>query len=135
MIEELRKFFDGINGIHSVILFGSYARGENKKSSDVDVLVISESKIDRGKLMRDFFERFGKVLSIVNLTKKEFFDRILEGNPQLLIIFLEGIVIKDDGTFKRGKNLYTALHRKENWIVKYGGKVWSPRMLNTRWTF
>ena len=40
---ELRKQFD----IHRVVLFGSYARGDWDEESDVDLLVITGSKLSR----------------------------------------------------------------------------------------
>ena len=39
-----------------VILFGSYARGEANKQSDVDFLIIAESELPRFKRSRDLYK-------------------------------------------------------------------------------
>lgn len=39
-----------------VILFGSHARGEAKQDSDVDLLIISESKLPRFKRSRELYK-------------------------------------------------------------------------------
>ena len=42
----------------AVILFGSYARGQAKKTSDVDFLVIAESNLPRFKRSRELYKLF-----------------------------------------------------------------------------
>ena len=51
--ERLRKEYNA----ERVILFGSYARGEETEDSDVDILVIAPAK-------ERFFERMAKVLAL-----------------------------------------------------------------------
>ena len=49
-IEEIEKIKDIILkavDTEQIILFGSYARGDYKKDSDIDLMVITEQKIDR----------------------------------------------------------------------------------------
>lgn len=41
-----------------VILFGSYARGEARESSDVDLMVVAESDLPRFKRSRDLYKLF-----------------------------------------------------------------------------
>jgi len=50
---ELKKHLDNLipNMIISVILYGSYARGDSNKYSDLDILIITKDKIDW--LMKD----------------------------------------------------------------------------------
>ncbi len=45
------------NNISSVILFGSYARGDINENSDVDLLIVGDFK-------ERYFDRIGKVLSL-----------------------------------------------------------------------
>ncbi|KPK75664.1 MAG: hypothetical protein AMJ79_10325 [Phycisphaerae bacterium SM23_30] len=42
----------------SVILFGSYARGNSTQNSDVDFLVIAPSKLPRFKRSRELYQLF-----------------------------------------------------------------------------
>jgi predicted nucleotidyltransferase len=42
----------------SVILFGSYARGDAKESSDVDFLVIADSLLPKHKRSREIYKIF-----------------------------------------------------------------------------
>jgi predicted nucleotidyltransferase len=42
----------------AVFLFGSYARGQAKKTSDVDFLVIAESNLPRFKRSRELYKLF-----------------------------------------------------------------------------
>lgn len=41
-VQQLKRRFDG--GVHSVLLFGSKARGEGTPDSDLDVLVVIDSE-------------------------------------------------------------------------------------------
>ncbi len=112
----------------SIVLFGSYAIGKEKENSDVDVLVVN-CKENLDKLRDKIFEKYGKIVSFINLSKEEFYEAVNRGESLLLVIFIEGKVIKDDGTFERGKNLFKALYGKSEIVVKYGGKEWNTKML------
>jgi predicted nucleotidyltransferase len=41
-----------------VILFGSYARGQARENSDVDLMLIAESKLPRFKRSRELYKLF-----------------------------------------------------------------------------
>jgi len=41
-----------------VILFGSYARGEAKENSDVDLMIVAESELPRFKRSRELYKLF-----------------------------------------------------------------------------
>lgn len=101
--------------LNSLVLFGSYARGEEMPESDLDILVISE----------DFPERFTKRFDVLRpflkeaklhpayrrMREKGFYLQFspipyrpeeLEETPPLLLDLVEdGVIIKDDGTFSR----------------------------------
>jgi len=88
ILETLHKHRDEIRqfGVKKLILFGSYARDEQKKTSDIDFLV--EYEEGRGlfrdsvgllQLLRD--KLFNKKVDLVkpNLVRKELRDDILGG--------------------------------------------------------
>ena len=70
ILEVVGAYLDKILGVY---LYGSYARGENDKESDIDVLVISNEKI---KIERRGFE--------VICLREEDFDKALKVSPLLL---------------------------------------------------
>jgi len=43
-VRKLKEKFE--DRIESIIVFGSYARGESKEESDVDVLIVGDVKLD-----------------------------------------------------------------------------------------
>lgn len=49
----------------SVILFGSYAKGNPSKESDIDILVICTGKPKVDKAAREIYARYGKEVNIV----------------------------------------------------------------------
>jgi len=50
-IQLIGKFLDLDEGISSIILYGSYADGSNDNKSDIDLLVVSETKADFSALL------------------------------------------------------------------------------------
>ncbi|MBI2559475.1 nucleotidyltransferase family protein [Candidatus Woesearchaeota archaeon] len=64
--EELRETYN----VKEIGVFGSYARGEQKKSSDIDILVEFEESIGFFKFL-EMEERIGKILGVkVDLVTK-----------------------------------------------------------------
>ena len=57
-IETVAKRIGVAANAKSVILFGSYARGDAKENSDVDLLVIAESDLPRFKRSRELYKLF-----------------------------------------------------------------------------
>jgi len=108
LISELKsKFHDDL---HSIILFGSYARGTAQKYSDIDILIILKRKfkdwterIDleielRKKLYRTVGQVSPKTASINEL------EEALENfNPLILNILDSGLPLFDDGSFDKLK--------------------------------
>lgn len=61
-LDKLKKFGDKTSHIKSIIIVGSYARGENRKDSDIDVVIITKDKPNLIK-NQEFIDEFGKVLT------------------------------------------------------------------------
>lgn len=90
--ERLKKHY----GAKEVILFGSYARGEESEDSDIDLLIISNTKesfFDRmasvRRLIRDL--RKGIPVSPIVLTPEEIENRQKKGDHFIKEILSTGI--------------------------------------------
>ncbi|MBI5037076.1 nucleotidyltransferase domain-containing protein [Candidatus Micrarchaeota archaeon] len=73
LVENLRK--TAPNELLCVVLFGSYARGEQKEHSDIDILIISSTFDVREQLEREcggIEHRYGKDISSLITTASEF---------------------------------------------------------------
>ena len=62
-----------------IILFGSYARGEQRDSSDLDLIVVFDSVSDKGKMMGKIRNAIGRVapgigVDILVSTKREIIE-------------------------------------------------------------
>jgi len=101
--------------LNSLVLFGSYARGEERPESDLDILIISEDFprrfSERFDVLRPFFKEAKLHPAYIRLRKKGFYLQFspipykpeeLKRTPPLLLDLVEdGIIIKDDGTFSK----------------------------------
>jgi predicted nucleotidyltransferase len=82
-------------GIRKVILYGSYARGEATKNSDVDLLVLVDRSLDPfevresiGELLFDIILEEGEVISVIVLPEDHFENHNF---PFMLNVRKEGI--------------------------------------------
>ena len=92
--ERLKREYNA----EKVILFGSYARGEETIDSDVDILVIAPTKermIDRmasvSRIIRDL--RNGLPISPIVLTPEEFRRKLDVGDAFIQTVVEEGVVL------------------------------------------
>ena len=96
-IEEIRRKLNVLHKnkvIQKVILFGSYARGDVSRKSDMDLVIIMDTDkrfFDRYNLCDDLYEIFDNSLDIFPYTKDEF-SRISH-RPFIKTIIKEGIVV------------------------------------------
>lgn len=81
-----------------IILFGSYARGDVHKGSDVDLIIV-------GDFNEPFFNRIGKILDLndTNLdiepmvyTNEEFKKMVKEKRPFIMNVLDEGFVVYEN---------------------------------------
>ena len=80
-----------------VILFGSYARGNAKEDSDVDIMVIAESNLPRFKRSRELYKMFNPYpfsMDLLVYTPKE-----IEMGKQSSLTFVSQVL-------KEGETLY-----------------------------
>ena len=94
--------------VHSVILFGSVARGEANDDSDIDLYIISRDRSDTRQRMEpicaEVQEEFDNVAPIHRL----FTDKMMFHTEaaycrcnRTMNIINQGIVLHDDGSYKR----------------------------------
>jgi len=62
----------------SIVLFGSYAKGTATKESDIDILLISKTKIDKkidnivNKIIKEMYAKYGKEINVILMSIKYF---------------------------------------------------------------
>lgn len=127
-LKECKKKFE--KDLISIILFGSYARGTYKETSDIDLLVIIkklpkewiERKEKFEEIEKKIEEKFGKNLEILPLTKEELLENLKDFSPLFITLPLGYEIIYDDGTFATNFKLFLEKLRNENFIYYEKGK-------------
>lgn len=80
LFKELIETLTNKIEISSLVLFGSYAKGTETKSSDIDLLIIAEKKDKNNLLQREIQAletKYGKEINQVIINKKIFKDMLL----------------------------------------------------------
>jgi len=79
-----------MNMVTSILLFGSYAKGENDEESDVDILTISLSKntpiVELSKLLK-------RDVNLINFTPAQWSQQVKTNKAFYLDVILDGIVL------------------------------------------
>lgn len=105
VIESVRKWAKGLPFKATVILIGSYARGDFNVWSDVDVILIAEFP------QRNPVERLMSIdhppgYEVIPLTPEEFSEMFERKEPMIIEALRSGVPIKDEmEIFKRYPNL------------------------------
>lgn len=79
-----------MNTVTSIILFGSFAKGENDEESDVDILTISLTKHKPTSEITKLLERD---VNLVNFTPAQWSNQAKKNRAFYLDIILDGIVL------------------------------------------
>lgn len=111
LISELKDIFH--NELHSIILYGSYARKLEQTYSDIDVLIILDREFadwtERRDLEIELRKRLYRTVGQVS-PKTGSIDELMMAlntlNPLILNILNYGITLHDDGTFKKLKQQF-----------------------------
>jgi len=85
-MDKIRALIEKMLPASSIVLYGSYAKGENDEKSDIDVFIISNSK----KPLID--EWVGKRLQIVKMTPAEW-DKTKKSNHAYAEEIMRGILL------------------------------------------
>jgi predicted nucleotidyltransferase len=109
VVDKIKK----IQGTVSIVLFGSFSRGDYDEGSDIDLLVVFKNKKDLGKGLKGIYETTAKsdqFFQVIGLTLEE-----LKKSPLLETALREGKIyyIKQDA-----KKLFTPT-RKPCVLVTY----------------
>lgn len=84
--ESLKK----VKGIECAFIYGSFAKGEEKEASDIDLFIIG--KVDEGKLIDEANKLEKKLQREINFTlyeKGDFEQKKKEANPFILEVIKE----------------------------------------------
>ena len=95
-IEEVIKEASKLSKLHPAILFGSAARGDIDRFSDLDLLIICKDKFEIRKAIYDL----DPPLDVSIYSPNELILMAGLGLPFIHHLAKEGIIILDDGTFK-----------------------------------
>lgn len=112
------EFINGVNEIlgnrvKKIILYGSYARGDYNKNSDIDIMILTDLLDDE---MYDYFVKISDMaydieeannfeISLSPLIKNiEKFNYWLEVLPFYMNVQKEGVVLSESENFKRISN-------------------------------
>ena len=114
-MEELRR--RGFK-VRSVVIFGSYAKGDFTEESDVDLCVVAdnlpEEEIER-RTLRKYYTTPG--VEVVAYSPDEFKRMLEKLNPVVLDIVDYGKALMDDGFFKECREALDRLF-KENRLTR-----------------
>lgn len=106
---ELQRVLDAVKNaskrlygdkLHRIILFGSYARGDNTEESDIDIMIVSNCETDDIKKLRSLTAEMASDISLeqevflsVLLRDKKHFENNLDFLPFYQNIAREGIMV------------------------------------------
>jgi predicted nucleotidyltransferase len=112
---ELVHRLAGIPSLQAVILFGSYARGEADKRSDIDLLLIFDRKSDVKKVERKLLKVLDEFRALPLVFSKRSVDEVSKDPSFFYNVFREGYVL-----YKRpGTELLPAAIGREKQAIIY----------------
>lgn len=89
-----RVVADTVTAADAVLIFGSVARGEAHRESDVDLVVIADQDWDgRADLVQAVHERLGNDCDVLHLTAEEFARPPADREPVVAEIVRDGVVL------------------------------------------
>ena len=103
VIEEARRWANNLPFKSSVILIGSYARGDFNLWSDVDIVLIAE--LQGNPLERLKAIDYPPGYEVIPLTLKEFLTLLSKRSPIAMEAISNGIILRDDYNIKRLLNM------------------------------
>ncbi|HEY0087857.1 MAG TPA: nucleotidyltransferase domain-containing protein [Candidatus Lokiarchaeia archaeon] len=109
-LKDLLKKFEKIN---SIVLFGSYAKGNFDKRSDIDLCIILKENSDRNNEIKihEYILELSKELNVIIEGVYIYLDNLNRWDPSFIInIINEGILIVG---FQNYENIFKTYIKKE----------------------
>ncbi len=107
--------------VKAAVVIGSRARGNWRKTSDIDLVIVSETSIAE---LLPSIKGFG-VIDPKPYTEQELIEGIIGGEVEIIEAFEEGKVLLDDGTWRKARGTYRKVKGilgiekyKEGWRIK-----------------
>ena len=97
--QKISSFFEEIIFLGIVCIFGSYAKGLEKKDSDLDLFVVGNYD---EKKVNEIGEKFGIEISIKSGAKRDFRDMLKSKNPLVKEIIENHVIISGFEDFVKG---------------------------------
>ncbi len=134
-VEKCKKKFG--KNLVSIVLFGSYARGKARETSDIDVLVIAKklpSNVwERDKIIEEivleFLFKYGKRFSPILVTENEIRKHAKWPNPLFYGILLGYKSLYGKEFFEEVMNIVKNVIKEKKPIFVEGGKEWDLEKL------
>jgi hypothetical protein len=124
LLNRLLEIFG--NKLVSVVLFGSYARKNYSKNSDLDIIVVAENEKNLANLRKEFLLKFDKSLDIQVFTKEDVISNFEYFSPMFSTLILGMRILFDREMFfySAFKNFIKKII-KENIRYCEAGKIWN----------
>ncbi|WXG39453.1 MAG: nucleotidyltransferase domain-containing protein [Candidatus Freyarchaeum deiterrae] len=124
--EKIEKFLEEVDqahGLRTAVVFGSHAKNLATQHSDVDMIIVCRN------LPRNWLNRQKAIskhaqfpLQALIYTRKELEETVRRPSFVILDAILEGIPLRDDGTWEKAKQIYQEI--KGKYSLKKDGKKW-----------
>lgn len=100
IVKQVVHYLSRSPNIHSIILVGSYARGDPNEYSDIDLVLISDTSLSRSELLAKLPSGENmKKLSLLPYPSRIFAILYMEGSLFMAHLLKEGLVLYDDGYY------------------------------------
>jgi len=112
----------------TIILFGSYARGDFTESSDIDLCIIAEN-MPKEELARRTLPNLPSIPNVTALgfLPEEFLEYIKTTRFLAFDIVADGIIIYDDGLYRKIRETFEDVTREEGiQRLRHGWKISKP---------
>jgi predicted nucleotidyltransferase len=92
---EIKKLFSEIGDKigDSVMLFGSFAKGEMTQKSDIDLLVIGDKKSNLDAV-RETGRLIGREIGVKSTTEEKFLEGLMNGDPLIREVVASHVILK-----------------------------------------
>ena len=89
-----KKKLQKIKGIEHAFIYGSFAKGEEIKTSDIDFMIIGDIQQDKLVVaLHKIEDEIGRTINYVSFTQKEAIDRIRKKNHFILNVFKDKKIV------------------------------------------